>query len=63
MRLINLDDLLKFPVRWNHYDKVNGSEKYIFGVEDVIEYAENLPIIDTASVVYGSDRHCTNLIG
>lgn len=53
MRLINLDDLLQFPIRRDRYDKEHGSEEYIFGVETVIEYAENLPVIDTVSVVHG----------
>ena len=44
--LIRLSDLQKFPIRRDHYDRVHGDEKYIFGVEDVIEYAEHLPRVD-----------------
>jgi len=53
MRLIDLDALMQFPIRWNHYDIVNGSEKYIFGVEAVLEYAENLPTVDAEPVRHG----------
>lgn len=42
-KYIKLSDLQKFPIRLNHYDEVNGSLKYIFGIENVIEYAECLP--------------------
>lgn len=43
---IRLSDLQKFPIRIDHYDRIHGDEKYVFGVEDVIEYAENLPRVD-----------------
>lgn len=46
MRIIDADELNKFPIRLNHYDKVHGDEKYVFGVEAVLEYAEYLPTID-----------------
>ena len=52
--LISLDALMQFPIRLNHYDKENGSEEYVFGVEAVLEYAQNLPFIDAnISVVHG----------
>lgn len=38
---IDLAELMKFPIRRDHYDKVHGSEEYIFGVEAVLEYAEH----------------------
>lgn len=53
MRLIDLDELMKFPIRLNHYDKVNGNEHYVFGVEAVLEYAEHLPTIDAEVVLHG----------
>ena len=46
MRLIDLDELLKFPIRIEHYDKKNGDEHFVYGVEAVLEYAENLPTIE-----------------
>ena len=42
-KYIKLSDLQKFPIRLNHYDEINGSFKYVFGIENVIEYAECLP--------------------
>ena len=44
MAYIKLEDLRKFPIRKDHYDKEHGSEHFIFGVESVLEYAEYLPI-------------------
>ena len=52
-RLIFLDDLMKFPIRIDHYDKVNGNEHFVFGVETVLEYAEHLPTVDAVEVVHG----------
>ena len=42
-KYIKLLDLQKFPIRLNHYDEINGSLKYVFGIENIIEYAECLP--------------------
>ena len=52
-RLIRLADLMKFPIRINHYDKVNGNEHFVLGIESVLEYAENLPTVDAVEVVHG----------
>lgn len=49
-RLISLDELNKFPIRLDHYDKEHGSEAYVFGVEDILEYAEYLPTIAAVPV-------------
>jgi hypothetical protein len=54
-RLIYLDDLLKFPIRINHYDKENGNEHFVFGIESVLEYAEHLPTVDAVEVVRCKD--------
>ena len=56
MPYIKLEDLQKFPIRINHYDKENGNENFVFGIETVIEYAENLPKVDVAEVKYGTWR-------
>ena len=53
--LIALDDLLKFPIRIDHYDKEHGSADFVFGVETVLEYAENLPTVDAVEVVRCKD--------
>jgi hypothetical protein len=44
--MISLDALMDFPIRKDHYDKEHGNEHYIFGVEAVLEYAQNLPSVD-----------------
>lgn len=43
MAYIKLEDLQRFPIRGNHYDKEHGSEHFVNGVETVLEYAEFLP--------------------
>lgn len=55
MRLIDLDELLKFPIRIDHCDKENGNENFVLGIECVIEYAEELPTIDAVPVVRCKD--------
>lgn len=55
MRLIDADALLKFPIRLTKYDKKNGNEHFVFGIESVLEYAENLPTIDAVEVVRCKD--------
>ena len=52
-KYINLEDLMKFPIRRNHYDKEHGNEHFIYGIETVLEYAENLPAADVAPVRHG----------
>lgn len=51
MRPIDLDELLKYPIRLDHYDAENGNIHFVYGVESVIDYAESLPIIDAEPVV------------
>ncbi len=50
MRLIDADELNKFPIRLDHYDKEHGSEAFVFGIESVLEYAEYLPTVDAVPV-------------
>ncbi len=50
---IKREELIKFPIRRNHYDKKHGDEHFINGVETVLEYAENLPAADVAPVRHG----------
>ena len=50
MRLIDADELNKFPIRLNHYDKEHGNEHYVFGIEAVLEYAEYLPPVAAVPV-------------
>lgn len=57
-RLISLDELNKFPIRLDHYDKEHGSEVFVLGIESVLEYAEYLPTVDAVPVTRCKDcRH------
>lgn len=53
MRLIDMDALMKYPIRINHYDKENGNENFVLGIESVLEYAENLPTVEAEPVKNG----------
>ena len=50
---IEKEALRQFPIRKDHYDKENGDEHFIFGIEAVLEYAENLPAADVSPAVHG----------
>lgn len=49
-RLIDADELNKFPIRLDNYDTEHGSEVYVFGIEAVLEYAEYLPTVAAVPV-------------
>ena len=49
-RLIDANELNKFPIRLDHYDKEHGNEHYVFGIEAVLEYAECLPTVAAVPV-------------
>ena len=53
VKYIKLEDLMKFPIRLDHYDKEHGSKDFVYGIETVLEYAENLPAADVAPVQHG----------
>lgn len=46
-------ELMKFPIRIDHYDKEHGNVNFVYGVETVLEYAENIPAADVVPVVHG----------
>jgi hypothetical protein len=50
MPYIKLEDLQKFPIRKDHYDREHGNEHFIYGVESVLEYAEYLPTYNLDSI-------------
>ena len=50
--------LMQFPIRRDHYDRENGNEHFINGIETVLEYAEQLPTVDAEVVV--RCRDCIN---
>ena len=45
-KYIKLEDLMKFPIRLDHYDKEHGNVNFVYGIETVLEYAENLQTTD-----------------
>lgn len=47
--------IMEFPIRKNHCDKERANEHFIFGIESVLEYVENLPAADVAPVVRCED--------
>ncbi len=50
--LISRSELLKFPIRRDHYDRENGNPHFINGIETVMEYAEALPAVAAEPVVH-----------
>ena len=50
--LISRADVLKYPIRLDHYDEVNGSREFVYGVESVMEYIESLPSADAEDRLY-----------
>ena len=47
-KFIRLADLQKFPLRRDHYDKEHGNEHFIYGIETVFEYIDELPKYEIA---------------
>ena len=50
-KYIKLEDLMKFPIRLDHYDKKHGDINFVYGIETVLEYAENLPTTENGVTV------------
>ena len=50
---VEREAIMEFPIRKDHCDKEHANEHFIFGVESVLEYVENLPSADVAPVVHG----------
>lgn len=49
---IERDEILKYPIRINHYDKEHGNEDFVLGIESVIEYVKYIPAADVEPVVH-----------
>lgn len=47
--------IMEFPIRKDHCDKERANEHFIFGIESVLEYVQNLPAADVAPVVHCKD--------
>lgn len=52
MRLIDLDEIKKYPIRLNSYDKEHGDRHFVLGIESLMEFIENL---QTVEIVYCKD--------
>lgn len=50
---IKREEIMKFPIRKDHCDKERANENFIFGIESILEYVENLPADDVVPVVHG----------
>ena len=50
---IEREAVLGYPIRKDHYDREHGNEHFVFGIESVIEFVENLPAADVAPVRHG----------
>ena len=61
---IEREAIMEFPVRKDRCDKEHANEHFIFGIESVLEYVENLPSADVAPVVRCKDcKHSWEDIG
>lgn len=49
---IEREAIMEFPIRKDRCDKEHANEHFIFGIESVLEYVENLPSADVAPVVH-----------
>lgn len=54
---IEREAIMEFPLRKDRCDKEHANEHFIFGVESVLEYVENLPAADVAPVVHSYWEH------
>ena len=52
-RYIDADEIEKYPIRFNNYDKKNGSLDFVSGVESVIEFVKNIPTADIRENIRG----------
>lgn len=59
---IEREAIMEFPIRKDHCDKEHANEHFIFGIESVLEYVENLPAADVAPVVHGRWKKSGSLL-
>ena len=59
---IEREAIMEFPIRKDHCDKEHANEHFIFGIESVLEYVENLPADDVAPVVHGRWKKSGSLL-
>lgn len=56
---ISREAVLSYPLRRDMCDRKHANRKFMSGVESVMEYVEDMPAADVASVVHCRD--CENL--
>ena len=61
MSYIEREAILSYPIRADHCDKKHANEHFIFGIESVMEFVENLPAADVAEVRHGRWEDKTNI--
>lgn len=52
MKLIDKDEIMKFPVRLDNYDETNGRRQYVLGIEAVLGYIHEMPTVEAIPVWY-----------
>ena len=50
MKLVDKDEIMKFPVRLDNYDETNGRRQYVLGIEAVLGYIHEMPTVDAIPV-------------
>lgn len=45
-KYIDLEKLMAFPIRIDHYDEEHGNVHFVLGIECVLEYADYLPVME-----------------
>ena len=59
---IEREAIMEFPIRKDRCDKEHANEHFIFCIESVLEYVENLPAADVAPVVHGRWKKSGSLL-
>ena len=54
-KYISIDSIMKYPIRINHYDRENGNIHFIYGIESVLEYIDNITEEDCVDIVRCKD--------
>lgn len=63
MRLIDADELKKVGLFNGKWDRENGNEHFMYGVECVIDFINNLPTIEAEPVKHGKWEEMRNAYG
>ena len=63
MRLVDADELKKYPIRLDHYDKEHGDVNFVYGIESVLEYVDSMPTIEAEPIRYGTWEHVDGYFG